>query len=153
MHSSPWSHLSQLAQVPKMFIAAHELITVPLSQQLHLYSPSLLPLTAEILEDLDKSNSPDIVRPCFESVVTFRAMAEEAQQLWQGPATTLAAAGNGTSIGVESTTIKQHILFPAQTIFSQTVKSLFLAAAVLFLDLVPMMLTVWSHIYFTGSFK
>lgn len=55
--------------------------------------------------------------------------------------------------GVESTTIKQHILFPAQTIFSQIVKSLFLAAAVLFLDLVPMVLTVWSHIYFTGSFK
>lgn len=55
--------------------------------------------------------------------------------------------------GVESTTIKQHILFPAQTIFSQTIKSLFLAAAVLFLDLVPMVLTVWSHIYFTGSFK
>lgn len=51
MHSSPWSHLSQLPLVPEMFIAVQEYITVPLWQQLHLCSPSLLPQTTGILKD------------------------------------------------------------------------------------------------------
>ena len=45
----------------------------------------------------------------------FRAVAEEAQWSRQAQATTLAVAGSWRwdKYGAESTTIKQHILFPA----------------------------------------
>lgn len=142
MHSSPWSHLSQLPQVPETFLAAHEFIAVPLWQQLHSYSPSLLPLTTGILEDLRKSNSPDIPHPYFESTVMFWAMVEEAQWSRQGQATALAAAGDGTSIEWKAQQLSDTFCYLLQTIFSQTIKPLFLAVAVLFLDLVPMVLTV-----------
>lgn len=49
----------------KSFMAAHGFITMPLWQWLHLYSPSVLPLTKGILEDLHKSNSPDILNLWF----------------------------------------------------------------------------------------
>lgn len=144
MHSSPWSYLSQLPRVPETFIAAHEFITVPLWQQPHSYSPSHLPLTTGILEHLHKSNSPDIPHPYFESPVTLWAVVEETRWWRQGQATTLAATGScdGTGIERRAQQLSNTFYFPLQTIFSQTIKLLFLAVAVLFFDLVPMVLTV-----------
>lgn len=69
---------------------------------------------------------------------------EEAQWCWQGQATVLAAApaGDGTSAEWRAQQLSNTLCFLLQTIFSQTEKLLFLAVAVLFLDLVPMALTV-----------
>lgn len=61
------------------------------------------------------------------------------------------AAGDGTSTEQRAQQLSDTFCFPQQTIFSQTVKWLFLATAFLFLDLAPM--TVWRRIYSTGSFK
>ena len=52
------------------------------------------------------------------------------------------AASNGTSAERRAQWLRNTFCFRLQTIFSQRVKSLFLAVAVLFLDLVPRALTV-----------